>query len=454
MHSLVKLLNVQSGAKAVALLLIVTLLILAFSTMSMSAPGVTLGDVNDDGEINVQDVVLVMQYVIGLRSLTSDQLEAADVNRDGVVNVQDATLIMQHVLGIEGIEKFSNQIVSVEDYEETVPYGTQVEQIDFPDTVKATLFDGREEDVSVEWEDTSTPAYRSLTADDYTFKGDLVDLPVGVSNPGNIQAEAIITVAKLDIPAPTEPDPDQYTLTLVADPAEGGTVFGGGNYDDGDEIIVIAEAAEDYAFVNWTRNETVVSTTPSFIYTMPAADVTLVASFVPDVEITFEEAGGVTDPLVPGVFNVYISLANAQAALGDGVNTGSTIILTIPGKAPILLDYDANRDAFFQASVQGYTEDEINNALISLQQEADQVTAADLNVVIDLVLPGVYNVSIAYADAAAGLTGVTTDSVLILDVAGKDPIELTYNSVRDAFFASAVQGYDEAEIEGALVTVQ
>ncbi len=463
MHSLVKLLNVQSGAKAVALLLIVTLLIFAFSTMSMSAPGVSLGDVNDDGEINVQDVVLVMQYVIGLRNLTNDQLEAADVNRDGRVNVQDATRIMRHVLGIEEIDELINQIVSVEDYKETVPYGTPVEQIDFPDSVKVTLFDDSEEEIDVEWEDRSTPAYRSLTAGDYTFKGDLVDLPAGVVNPRNIQAKAIITVAKLDIPAPTEPDPDQYTLTLVANPAAGGAVaisgtgLTSGNFEAGDLITVIAEAEPGYTFDEWTRNTTVVSNSTPYTFTMPAANITLVANFslVPDVEITFEDAGGVVDDFgVPDVFNVYISLADAQDALGAGVTPDSTIILTVPGKAPIELTYFADQEAFFQASVQGYTENEINNALISLEGEAEPVTAAELNVGFGYPLVGHLTIFIDYEDAANGLEGITTNSVLILNVAGKENIELTYDPDVDQFIVYAIPGYEEAEIESALVTVQ
>jgi len=71
-----------------------------------------------------------------------------------------------------------------------------------------------------------------------------------------------------------------YTLTLVADPAAGGTVIGDGEYEEGDEVTVTATANTGYEFVNWTdASQAVVSTNASFVYTMPAADVTLTANF-------------------------------------------------------------------------------------------------------------------------------------------------------------------------------
>lgn len=62
------------------------------------------GDINQDGAINVQDVVLTMRYVLGLQELNSVQKIAADVNDDNTIDVTDVTLIMRKALGI--IEKF------------------------------------------------------------------------------------------------------------------------------------------------------------------------------------------------------------------------------------------------------------------------------------------------------------------------------------------------------------
>jgi uncharacterized protein YjiK len=51
----------------------------------------------------------------------------------------------------------------------------------------------------------------------------------------------------------------RYTLTVLAEPAEGGHVVGGGNYDYGHVTTLRATANEGYEFVNWTKDGAVVS---------------------------------------------------------------------------------------------------------------------------------------------------------------------------------------------------
>lgn len=60
----------------------------------------TLGDINNDGVIDVKDVVLSMRYALDLAVYTAREKKAADVNGDGVVDVIDVTLIMRRALGI------------------------------------------------------------------------------------------------------------------------------------------------------------------------------------------------------------------------------------------------------------------------------------------------------------------------------------------------------------------
>jgi uncharacterized protein (TIGR02145 family)/uncharacterized repeat protein (TIGR02543 family) len=90
-----------------------------------------------------------------------------------------------------------------------------------------------------------------------------------------------------------------YALTLVANPTEGGSVTGGGDYNLGDVIQVDAVANTGWEFVNWTDDDVVVSETPNFTYTMPASDVTLTANFeMTDYTLTLianpTEGGSVT----------------------------------------------------------------------------------------------------------------------------------------------------------------
>jgi len=53
------------------------------------------GDVTLDGQVNVADAVLLLQYLAGNNTLSERQLKAADVNGDGEVTVSDAVLIMR-----------------------------------------------------------------------------------------------------------------------------------------------------------------------------------------------------------------------------------------------------------------------------------------------------------------------------------------------------------------------
>ena len=55
---------------------------------------IDFGDLNEDDNINVLDVVLTVSSVLGYGDLTLDQTLAADINMDGVVNIIDVTMII------------------------------------------------------------------------------------------------------------------------------------------------------------------------------------------------------------------------------------------------------------------------------------------------------------------------------------------------------------------------
>ena len=64
-----------------------------------AAPDYILGDINDDGDIDGRDYIVVKKYVLGTADLTDRQLEIADINGDGEVDGIDYLLIKKHVLG-------------------------------------------------------------------------------------------------------------------------------------------------------------------------------------------------------------------------------------------------------------------------------------------------------------------------------------------------------------------
>ena len=70
-----------------------------------------------------------------------------------------------------------------------------------------------------------------------------------------------------------------FTVTVSSSPATGGTVSGGGTYNTGSSVTVIATPATGYRFVNWTEGGVVVSAVSSYTFTLTATR-TLVANFV------------------------------------------------------------------------------------------------------------------------------------------------------------------------------
>ena len=72
--------------------------------------------------------------------------------------------------------------------------------------------------------------------------------------------------------------PQNYTISVSANPTNGGTVSGGGTYQQGQQCTVHATANTGYNFTNWTENGNVVSTNANYSFTVNS-NRTLVANF-------------------------------------------------------------------------------------------------------------------------------------------------------------------------------
>ena len=66
----------------------------------------------------------------------------------------------------------------------------------------------------------------------------------------------------------TETAPTQYAITANANPANGGTVTGGGTYDAGATCTLTATPASGYQFDSWKKNGSVVSTNATYSFTV------------------------------------------------------------------------------------------------------------------------------------------------------------------------------------------
>ncbi len=82
--------------------------------------------------------------------------------------------------------------------------------------------------------------------------------------------------------------PQNYTISVSANPSNGGTVAGGGTYQEGQSCTVSATANAGYDFLNWTENGNTVSTNASYTFTVNG-NRNLVANFeLQTFEITAE----------------------------------------------------------------------------------------------------------------------------------------------------------------------
>ena len=60
-----------------------------------------LGDTNEDGTVDLKDVLMIQNYQARVLTLTGSQFLAADVNADGIVNVDDALNIQKYLSKME-----------------------------------------------------------------------------------------------------------------------------------------------------------------------------------------------------------------------------------------------------------------------------------------------------------------------------------------------------------------
>ena len=133
---------------------------------------------------------------------------------------------------------------------------------------------------------------------------------------------------------------DTYALTLAADPAEGGTVSGAGEYEAGTEVSVEATANEGWKFVAWMSESDTVSKEAGYVFTI-VSDTALTALFAEetgsealdadawacygrDGRILIENSG------VPAVYEVF-NLEGKLVSKGEGAATLYEVPVAVEG---------------------------------------------------------------------------------------------------------------------------
>ena len=73
------------------------------SNLSIKVIPTMMGDANNDGFVNVTDVMMVIDHLLG-KFTRNIKLKKADFNRDGNVNVTDVMNIVSHILGFSTVQ--------------------------------------------------------------------------------------------------------------------------------------------------------------------------------------------------------------------------------------------------------------------------------------------------------------------------------------------------------------
>jgi hypothetical protein len=120
-----------------------------------------------------------------------------------------------------------------------------------------------------------------------------------------------------------------YTIATSASPVAGGSTSGGGTFNSGDPVTVLASANAGYSFVNWTESGVEVSASASYTFTA-GANRSLLANFAinpPALSIsstTVTRNGSKVD--------VTVIIGNKGEEMAQAVTIGSKKDATLDGK--------------------------------------------------------------------------------------------------------------------------
>jgi hypothetical protein len=71
---------------------------------------INLGDLNEDEVLNIQDLITLVNHVLGVSLLEGCPLEAADVNVDGITNIQDLISLVNLIIGVGRVADLNGTI--------------------------------------------------------------------------------------------------------------------------------------------------------------------------------------------------------------------------------------------------------------------------------------------------------------------------------------------------------
>ena len=151
---------------------------------------------------------------------------------------------------------------------------------------------------------------------------------LSTANPYSFEVEQNMTICAVFQGGPTP----HYDINLSADPANGGTVSGGGSKEEGSSCTVVATPAEGMEFGGWFENGNLVSNDASYTFTVDRAR-TLVAEFgeAPEGMILSVKKNGQDI-----VANQYLQTGVAYVGAFDASANGKTFAIVKSQNVPAI----------------------------------------------------------------------------------------------------------------------
>ena len=98
--------------------------------------------------------------------------------------------------------------------------------------------------------------------DNYVFAGWFIDGVLSSTSP------EITIIAAMSCTLTAKFEPEEYGITLLSNPEEGGYVIGSGIYAYGETVTVSAVSNEEYEFINWLENGIEIITDSEYTFTV------------------------------------------------------------------------------------------------------------------------------------------------------------------------------------------
>lgn len=159
----------------------------------------------------------------------------------------------------------------------------------------------------------------------------------------------------------------KYSLNLIADPSNGGSVSGAGSFTSGTLVQLTATPNEGFAFVHWQNEaQEILSTESEFTYTIPENNSTITAKF----EVAKSTKGQLSNQV-----QLYPNPVKDEVIITSGTQINSIVISDISGKLVYQntfnnLETRISTNKFVNGiyNVRIYTDDNIVSKKLSVQR--------------------------------------------------------------------------------------